>query len=1765
MNVKPVVTALILAALLTQPLAASTEPTSSRGFAPDQVYHFTGIDAVNDFTGNLEVKIPIGPAFKTNGTLTYSFTLSYHSNLWDYEEYTGTVGRPTPYNWDHANPIDAFPIADFNAGLGWRLSVAGHPKRHPLSVVHHFVDQTGAEHAYNGFTTNKSVTNDSSYYRFTTSDGVVTAEYPDGTRERHICLTPPCTGGIGWYDLDQKSDAFGDILYVTRPATVPTVDGQTWVWTYHEAIANVPYPDWHTAALTPIRTHTVEYTVDSRMPSGFRITKVTLASPGTNHQAEYKFGYEEGSILRPFTQSVNGQATVPYGQPDNNMRLALLKSITLPDPAAGDSNGNWLFSYIIVPSNADYPGDVQPRSSANGQIHWQASHYSGLLETITLPTKGAIHYKYEQRILFKEWCGNGDGGIGIGQEARHQSFVSIGVRERAVLLPNGNADGRPWRYFGATFQPNCGQREFIGATLDPQGVMNVSYFSVYTDAADNPGGIWSKYDWGQPISKEEQDSSGRYIQSRVFQCTNLSPFDNSDLTVGYGALRRLHQRYLTTGEQLSCGSPVRSNYALQDNDGGYCRGDYNTDCDQSNRRVLATTNVFHDDGDSFNETINSDYDGLGHYRTVKTGGNFFAINPGHLGVVGGDERITFTGYNPGVVFTNHNYISFPDGKNLGTIDWILNTYDLKKIKQGRNGEANAASPQVSSMLYHFNPATGFLERERHLRRSVDCTWVQSTASANCFTNSFLDRGDVIIQNTRTQSGSSTSVKTEYFGGDFNAVLTAGDLSNPYDGDPEYVMRTDFRYGEIESRGYYDCGDSVVLITEQNVIDPNSGLVTSSSDDSGAVTTYQYDNQGRYKTVDPPGNDAATDYSYTAATASTPAIITAKVAAGALQTQSWEFDHLGRIAAEKRSVPTSATSVVTSAKHTTYLANGWKTSESTTGPDPGVASTTYTDFDPFGRPKTVLHPDHVENSHVRKTTFQYLGSRGTVETTWSVGLAPGHQNNGNTSVISRFNDRFGNLARVQEASGNQDNIVTTKYEYDVQDHLTLVNTAGQRRRFSYDMRGFMTSEDPPELAGRTIRYPLHDSRGNPRRKLYSRARAAALPLDTLLAYDRAERLVSVRQVSTGNLLKELKYFPHGSSTPLSSGRLQWSVRHNWTPPPATPTAAAVDTPVRHDFTYNNSSGRLSKRVTTAAGLIFTTQFTYDGLGSLASVTYPALTACNGCAPSRTVNFSYKEGRLISVPGYASSIVYAANDTVVQVAHTNGTNDFFDVNTANYMKRPTRVHTTFMSGAEFDGGAIDYDGAGNVTTIGAQSYAYDAVNRLTHINGSQAFSYDSFGNLMTMPGATLLTSAAGNNRLPSPAAAYDEGGNLVSWTDSRDGSTATRDYDAFNLITHNRGAGQGKIFYYDCNDERVAVFDYAGTPGKIQETWSLRGPVNEVLRDFTRLRTTSTNEIGPWSWRDNVFRGGTLLAEIRPAASGSGEDVLHVHVDHLGSIRRLSNNAGQSVDAQDFQPFGQETNEQPDLNRFKFTGHERDFGTTPFGEVDYMHARYYASTLGRFLSLDPAKGKPELPQTWNRYVYARNNPLGRVDPDGRSDFNVTSLADKLAEQWDTLKESVQGVFDAILDAAPLPGSAPPPPKDPGGGLGLFGGPPSARQFARNATTVAGNANVGIVQEVSVSGGYMTGGYTNVQGDQYTFLGPSTSTVPSVSYSVGVTWNYTGTGSYGGPFVNLTSPGPVGLTWSFNPEDMNAAQGLQLTFSTSPGFNGSYTVYNSIPSKP
>ena len=50
--------------------------------------------------------------------------------------------------------------------------------------------------------------------------------------------------------------------------------------------------------------------------------------------------------------------------------------------------------------------------------------------------------------------------------------------------------------------------------------------------------------------------------------------------------------------------------------------------------------------------------------------------------------------------------------------------------------------------------------------------------------------------------------------------------------------------------------------------------------------------------------------------------------------------------------------------------------------------------------------------------------------------------------------------------------------------------------------------------------------------------------------------------------------------------------------------------------------------------------------------------------------------------------------------------------------------------------------------------------------------------------------------------------------------------------------------------------------------------------------------------------------------------------------------------------------------------------------FYQARYYAQGLGRFVSPDSIVQNPLDPQAFNRYAYARNNPVRYTDPTGHS---------------------------------------------------------------------------------------------------------------------------------------------------------------------------------------
>jgi RHS repeat-associated protein len=52
------------------------------------------------------------------------------------------------------------------------------------------------------------------------------------------------------------------------------------------------------------------------------------------------------------------------------------------------------------------------------------------------------------------------------------------------------------------------------------------------------------------------------------------------------------------------------------------------------------------------------------------------------------------------------------------------------------------------------------------------------------------------------------------------------------------------------------------------------------------------------------------------------------------------------------------------------------------------------------------------------------------------------------------------------------------------------------------------------------------------------------------------------------------------------------------------------------------------------------------------------------------------------------------------------------------------------------------------------------------------------------------------------------------------------------------------------------------------------------------------------------------------------------------------------------------------------------------LNYIRARYYSTSRGRFVTKDPVKGRDGDSQSLNRYIYALNNPVGLIDISGFS---------------------------------------------------------------------------------------------------------------------------------------------------------------------------------------
>ena len=120
-------------------------------------------------------------------------------------------------------------------------------------------------------------------------------------------------------------------------------------------------------------------------------------------------------------------------------------------------------------------------------------------------------------------------------------------------------------------------------------------------------------------------------------------------------------------------------------------------------------------------------------------------------------------------------------------------------------------------------------------------------------------------------------------------------------------------------------------------------------------------------------------------------------------------------------------------------------------------------------------------------------------------------------------------------------------------------------------------------------------------------------------------------------------------------------------------------------------------------------------------------------------------------------------------------------------------------------------------------------------------------------------------------------------------------------------------------------------------------------------------------------GKYLARVDEVIGDPEAKKYFCHTDHVGSIRVITDQAGQVVYNADYLAFGTRFGKDNDFEELHgFTGKEYD----PDIGLYYFNARWYDPDLGRFISEDPARD----PKNPNLYSYCGNNPVMRVDPTG-----------------------------------------------------------------------------------------------------------------------------------------------------------------------------------------
>jgi len=401
---------------------------------------------------------------------------------------------------------------------------------------------------------------------------------------------------------------------------------------------------------------------------------------------------------------------------------------------------------------------------------------------------------------------------------------------------------------------------------------------------------------------------------------------------------------------------------------------------------------------------------------------------------------------------------------------------------------------------------------------------------------------------------------------------------------------------------------------------------------------------------------------------------------------------------------------------------------------------------------------------------------------------------------------------------------------------------------------------------------------------------------------------------------------------------------------------------------------------------TIQYGYDSNGNRTSLTGPdnLVTGYVFDAMNRLIQTDAAEGSTIHT--------YHPDGLPLQTIYPNGIrteNDYDNAGRFTEIRHVDDQETIlFRLGYTYDGNGnpLTQTFAGPGTPSETTGFTYDITDRMTQADypneGILDYIYDAVGNRLTEIGTDPLDSISPVNR----AYEYDTLDQLIRVSDLADPSgNVDLEYDFNGNLIRKTTNGVSLNFGYDIRDQLTSTGDI------------LHGGNILFDYDYEGLRTKKISSAGETRY---LYDGGSVLAEydgspgfatLRKYSYGRGLLSLTDHsvpavdpshtqfylTDALGSTICMADTGGATQKTYKYDAWGNILEQDGNSgNPRTFTGHFLDEETG----LLYFGARYYDSSLGRFISQDPDMGDTTAPITLHRYLYANANPMRYVDLDG-----------------------------------------------------------------------------------------------------------------------------------------------------------------------------------------